>query len=165
MTRKCLWDESHIYKTDDGESYRQLCPACYFNIYKNLYSDKYQWHDFLKNIETIKIEHKINELEKELASYKQKLEKKLEPLNGDSGTVEVECLFCGEKFQVDPKETWRYACNDCFKTFVVPLRQLYDQKTIRKLIITFKEEHRGDNFKLEDVLKFAKEYFNNTTDD
>ncbi|WP_428561165.1 MAG: hypothetical protein ACP59X_18320 [Solidesulfovibrio sp. DCME] len=161
MTRKCLWDESHTYESNGGEDYRHLCPACYFNIYKNLYSDKYQWHDFLKNIETIKIEHKINELKKELALYEQKLK----PLNGNSKTVEVECLFCGEAFKVDPKETWRYACNDCFKTFVVPLRQLYDQKTIRTLISAFKEDHGGEYFELEDVLKFAKEYFNNKTDD
>ena len=161
MTRKCLWDESHTYETNGGEDYRHLCPACYFNIYKNLYSDKYQWHDFLKNIETIRIEHKINELEKELAVYKQKLA----PLNGNSKTLEVECIFCGEMFQVDHKETWRYACNDCFKKFVIPLKQLYDQKTIRALVSAFKEAHGGDAFELEDVLSFAKEYFKNQSDD
>jgi len=164
MTRKCLWDESHTYETNDGEDYRHLCPACYFNIYKNLYSDKYQWHSFLKNIETIKIEHKINGLKKELALYEQKLEEKLSLLNSNSKTLEVECIFCGETFQADPKETWRYACNDCFKKFVIPLKQLYDQKTIRTLISTFKESHGDDVFELEDVLKFAKEHFMNESD-
>jgi len=160
MTRKCLWDESHTYETNDGEDYRYLCPACYFNIYKNLYSDKYQWHGFLKNIETIKIEHKINELEKELAAHKQKLAL----LNGNNKTLEVECLFCGEMFQIDPKETWRYACNDCFKKFVIPLKQLYDQKTIRTIVSAFKEAHGGGAFELDDITSFAKDHFKNESD-
>jgi len=152
MIRKCLWDESYIYEANENDNYKLLCKDCYFNIYKELYSDKYQWHDFLKNIETIKAKHRINELEKELAFYKQKLVS----LDGNSETLEVECLFCGERFQVDPKEAWKYACTDCFKKFVVPLRRLYDQRTIKTLIVAFKEAHGNDNFELEDIMKFAK---------
>ena len=51
---------------------------------------------------------------------------------------------------------WKYACTDCFKKFVVPLRRLYDQRTIKTLIVAFKEAHGNDNFELEDIMKFAK---------
>lgn len=154
MIRKCLWDESHTYEAKEDDNYRLLCPECYFNIYKELYAKKYQWYDFIQNIEFIKIEHKIYELENEISVYK----KKLESLKAYSKSIEAKCILCDNPFKVNQEETWRYACNECFKTICLPLKELYGSVMTKTIISRFKKEHGDGNVELVDIMKFAKEY-------
>lgn len=155
MTKHCLWDSSHTFEANQGEEYRHLCAQCYFNIYKVQYADRYKLFDFIKNIEAIKIEHKINELTNQIIMLKNQLEQ----LTVEPDTIEIECLLCKEIFHTDKANSWQYVCTSCFTKHLAPLKATYKNKIIEQIIKSFVIEHEAGPYDSKDIFEFAKEHF------
>ena len=153
IDKVCAWDESHKYQVLETESYKALCPKCYFNIYVNHYSRTYQWYDFIKNVKLIKIKHQLQEMIEEGSDFKVNFDFITQRIK----SVKKTCFMDEKEFFVYEDEEYRNLCNDCYKKYYLPLKEYFSVKQIEKILTGIKNEGGDIDADFEEVLKNAKE--------
>ena len=153
-TKKCLWDESHVFEINENEEFKSLCKNCYFNIFTDTYKKVMSWDDFEKEIENIKKTHKHVVA---IDTYYKNNIMKLATSNPEEEAIEMSCLICDTKYPVKPKETWRYLCPVCYKKCYLQLKQNRSGEEIRNIILSLKAKTADTNTIIEKLIEIAKE--------
>jgi len=153
-SRKCLWDNSHTFEVDENDTYLQLCPSCYHNIFCNILKKIMTWEEFIESIEEIKLAFKYVSA---LDSYHKNNIKQLTALNSEKEEVDMICLICDKTQKITPNESYQYLCKSCAHKFYFQLKKLRSINQIKELILSIKKISRSTDELMDKLTEFINE--------
>ena len=153
-SRKCLWDNSHTFEVDENDTYLQLCPSCYHNIFCNILKKIMTWEEFIESIEEIKLAFKYVSA---LDSYYKNNIKQLTASNSEKEDIEMICLICDKTQKIAPNDSYQFLCKSCAHKFYFQLKKLRSMNQIKKLILSIKKISRSTEELMERLTEFINE--------
>ena len=153
-SRKCLWDNSHTFEVDENDTYLQLCPSCYHNIFCNIFKNIMTWEEFIESIEDIKLAFKYVSA---IDNYHKNNITKLSASHPENEGIEMTCLICDKTQKIKPNDSYQFLCKSCAHKFYFQLKKLRSMNQIKELILSIKKISRSTEELMERLTEFINE--------